>query len=148
MAKVEFVWTILTDSGERAWILDQEIDSGADSEDGAMILEGQLSQKKYTRHEGLVDWLQSLPKEEGPIRPPFDIFISTFVNKKGVTSVQRIEVSSQATADVQATPRRPETFVPQERPSEQKSWLRSVWFWVIVLILVAILLPAILQSTT
>ena len=94
MARVEFVWTTSTDGDERAWILDQEMTSGVDPEEGAWIFEGQLNQKNYTRHDGLVDWLKSLPKEDGPFRPPLDIFISTFVNKSGVTSVQRIEVAT------------------------------------------------------
>ncbi|MDE2774748.1 MAG: hypothetical protein OXI77_02305 [Chloroflexota bacterium] len=95
MGKVSVVWTTLTDNGERAWILDQEIESGAEPEEGAWILEKQLSQKKYTRHLGLVDWLLSLTQEKNPISPPFDIYISTSVNKNDVTSVQRIEVATQ-----------------------------------------------------
>lgn len=149
MAKVEFIWTTSSESGERAWILDQEIDIGADPEEGAWILEGQLNQKKYTRHDGLVDWLQSLPKEEGPIRPPFDIYISTFVNKNGVTNVQRIEVASQRKDEkLESRPSAQNPVMPQKEPRKQSSRLRTGCLWLNIGFFALVILSALMQSPT
>jgi len=149
MGKVAVVWATSTENGERAWILDQEIESGTEPEEGAWILDNQLSQKKYTRHEGLVDWLQGLPTEEGPIRPPFDIYISTFVNKKGVTSVQRIEVATQDKLEELETRPQPQNLaIPQQEQTEQRSRFRTGCLWLSIAFIALVILSSLMQSPT
>lgn len=149
MGKVSVVWAALNESGERAWILDQEIERESEPEEGAWILEKQLSQKKYTRHEGLVEWLLSLKTEEGPISPPFDVFISTFVNKNGVTSVQRIEVSSQNSVELPDTqPIRRYSALPQLDQREQGSRRRAGGLWLGIGIFPLVVISALMQFPT
>jgi len=99
MGRVVAIFTQISDKSGRVWALEQE-----EAAERAIIFESQLTQKKYSRHDGLVEWLRGLPSEGGPYTPPFDIFISTFKNKKGIQSVQRIGISLPPTGH-RAAPR-------------------------------------------